>query len=117
MPTAALRPCSVPRCSTLVSAGKCSAHDVSSAALGWSQDTTRVRGRQLQRNRARLFSDEPLCRTCRAGGRVTVATIRDHIVPLAEGGTDADDNVQPLCQDCSDIKTRAEAARGRARAR
>jgi 5-methylcytosine-specific restriction endonuclease McrA len=47
---------------------------------------------------------------------VRLATIRDHIVPLAEGGQDIESNVQPLCQTCSDIKTQAEAARGRHRA-
>jgi 5-methylcytosine-specific restriction protein A len=51
----------------------------------------------------------------RAGKR-TLATIRDHIVPLAEGGQDTETNAQPLCQACSDTKTYAEAQRGRRRA-
>lgn len=72
----------------------------------------RVRGRKLQRLRAQLFDREPLCRLCAATGRTTIATIRDHIVPLAEGGLDRDDNVQPLCQRCSDVKTEAESKRG-----
>lgn len=85
----------------------------------WAQSATytRVRGRRLQRQRAELFSREPLCRECARSGRVSVATIRDHIVPLAEGGGDGDDNVQPLCGECSDVKTAAEAQRGRRRDR
>lgn len=71
----------------------------------------------MQRERARLFAREPLCRQCRAAGRTTLATIRDHIVPLMEGGTDVPENIQPLCQACSDRKTQAEAQRGRGRAR
>lgn len=74
-------------------------------------------GRALQRARAELFEREPLCRKCKAKGRVTAATIRDHVIPLAEGGTDDDENIQPLCQTCSDVKTAEEAKRGAARAR
>ena len=76
-----------------------------------------MRGRALQRRRAALFASEPLCRLCHAQGRTTLATIRDHIIPLAEGGTENDPtNEQPLCQDCSDQKTREESARGVRRA-
>jgi 5-methylcytosine-specific restriction protein A len=48
-------------------------------------------------------------------GRVRVASIRDHIVPLAEGGRDDESNVQPLCEECSDAKTIEESKRGRVR--
>jgi 5-methylcytosine-specific restriction protein A len=71
-----------------------------------------MRGRALQRARARLFDESPLCVQCQADGRVSVAVIRDHIVPLAEGGTDDRANVQALCQACSDLKTQREAKRG-----
>jgi 5-methylcytosine-specific restriction protein A len=36
------------------------------------------------------------------------ATVCDHIVPLAEGGTDATSNLQPLCQSCHNAKTMRE---------
>lgn len=72
----------------------------------------RTSGRKLQRQRAELFTREPLCRECSKAGRVTLAVIRDHIIPLAEDGSDDDDNVQPLCKSCSDAKTDAERARG-----
>jgi 5-methylcytosine-specific restriction protein A len=62
--------------------------------------------------RRALFAEHPLCVVCERQGRVTVATIRDHIVPLAEGGTDAPTNIQALCQMCSDAKTAQEAKRG-----
>ncbi len=54
---------------------------------------------------------------CEQRGVVRLATIRDHIVPLAEGGLDHEDNVQAICQFCSDEKTHAEAARGQRRNR
>ena len=50
-------------------------------------------------------------------GRVSAATIRDHVIPLAEGGEEIDSNTQPLCKPCSDLKTATEARRGRDRHR
>ncbi|WNN94206.1 HNH endonuclease [Gordonia phage Elinal] len=41
----------------------------------------------------------------------------DHIIPRAEGGTNADDNLQLLCEDHHSVKSKAESARGRARYR
>jgi 5-methylcytosine-specific restriction protein A len=82
-----------------------------------ASDSTRIRGSRLQRLRKQLFMRFPLCVTCQAAGRVTMATIRDHVVPIAEGGTEDDRNVQALCQGCSDTKTAAESERGRARVR
>jgi 5-methylcytosine-specific restriction protein A len=68
--------------------------------------------------RARLFAEEPLCRACLAMTPfiVSVAVVRDHIIPLAEGGADDETNEQPLCQACSDAKSSREATRGRQRA-
>ncbi len=65
--------------------------------------------------RAALFTSQPLCVECRAQGRVTLATQRDHIVSLEEGGADDDSNVQGLCQPCHDAKSKAESQRGRMR--
>ena len=51
--------------------------------------------------------------TCRACGRMTSGQEAhvDHILPLEEGGTDADDNLQVLCKSCHGKKTRAEQRR------
>jgi 5-methylcytosine-specific restriction protein A len=77
----------------------------------------RVRGRELQRRRAQLFARQPWCALCLKQGRQTRATIRDHTIPLAEGGRDDATNEQPLCASCSKTKTDAESARGAARSR
>jgi 5-methylcytosine-specific restriction protein A len=112
MPHAALRYCTTPGCPNKTRGGPCDQHRPSTAK-GWgTTGTDRVRGRTLQRLRVLLFQAEPLCRICAAKGFTRVATIRDHIIPLAEGGTDAEKNVQPLCTECSDQKTRQEARRG-----
>ncbi len=110
MPVAAPKPCV--ECGVLVRDGtaRCEKHK----REAWVQKATykRVSGRRLQKQRAELFSREPLCRECDRRGHVTLAVIRDHIKPLAEGGDDDDENIQPLCQACSDEKTEAERRRG-----
>jgi 5-methylcytosine-specific restriction protein A len=113
MPTAPLKYCAKQGCSAKVPHGRCAQH----ARKPWQGQTQqqRITGRQLQALRARLFDRQPLCVVCQARGRVTLATIRDHIVPLAEGGADTDDNTQALCAACSDAKTQKESARGRQR--
>lgn len=79
----------------------------------WANGSKRtVTGRALQRERDRLFKGEPVCRECDRNGRTTVATIRDHIVPLAFGGRDIAENTQPLCRDCHDAKTKQESSEG-----
>lgn len=101
-------------CPAIVKSGRCDAHG--GERKPWTTalraESLRIRGRALQALRAQLFRREPLCRICVQAGRTTAATIRDHIVPLAEGGLDIEANTQPLCQDCSDTKTKAESARG-----
>jgi len=71
-----------------------------------------------KRIRAQTLQAEPLCRLCLAAGRTVAATIVDHIVPLADGGTHATANLQPLCKRCHDaVKTPADAAARKARDR
>lgn len=72
----------------------------------------RIRGRQLQRLRARLFAKHPWCVLCPKRGTKNLATIRDHIIPLAEGGADVESNAQGICATCNRLKTREESARG-----
>ena len=77
-----------------------------------SNPPARMRGRKLQRAREQLFDRSPLCVLCQAQGRIRMATIRDHVIPLEEGGRDDDTNVQAICEPCHDTKTKAEATRG-----
>lgn len=69
------------------------------------QPTPRLRGRAAVEQRKRRLANEPLCRDCAAKGRVTVATVPDHIVPLTKGGPDTDDNIRCLCAECHDART------------
>lgn len=118
MPTAAPRPCGHPGCGALVrdGSGRCAKH----AKEAWVKPVTatkRITGRKLQGMRKALFMRSPLCAVCECEGRVTLATQRDHIIPLAESGGDNDDNTQGLCLVCHDKKSIEESKRGRARHR
>lgn len=62
-------------------------------------------GARWQALRADFLRRFPLCKTCEAKGRVKPANEVDHIKPRAQGGSDADANLQPLCKTCHSRKT------------
>ena len=67
--------------------------------------TERLRGRAGVKQRLRRLVAEPLCRLCAERGRITAASVPDHIVPLTRGGTDEDSNIRCLCKPCHDEVT------------
>jgi len=115
-----MRLCPEPGCPTLVQSGRCGAHGGPRKAWTPKASTTpRLRGRANQQARERLFvatlQAGKGCALCAQPFRSLDEMIRDHIVPLAEGGQEDPSNqtnVQPLCKTCSDRKTREEARRG-----
>lgn len=115
MPKAAPRPCGHTGCRLLATAGgRCADHQ----REVWRKKpvaTKRITGRRLQAMRALLFAANPLCVECSRLDLIAVATQRDHITPLAEGGADDDTNVQGLCDACHEGKSLAEALRARRR--
>ncbi|WP_233866690.1 HNH endonuclease [Paraburkholderia adhaesiva] len=72
------------------------------------QTTPRTRGRKWLRIRARQLRRHPLCARCLRAGHVTEATEVDHIVRVADGGTDDPSNLQSLCHECHADKTARE---------
>ena len=68
----------------------------------------RLRGRAgvAQRDR-RPRRTNYLCEHCLKEGRTTLATIVNHIKPLAHGGSDGDENTENLCRE-HDLKATAE---------
>ncbi|PTQ12947.1 HNH endonuclease [Sphingomonas oleivorans] len=58
----------------------------------------RLRGSAgVAQRRRRLARTHGLCEMCLAAGRPEIATVVDHIVPLALGGSDEDSNTRNLC--------------------
>ncbi|WP_354411979.1 HNH endonuclease signature motif containing protein [Marinobacterium sp. MBR-111] len=117
MPAKPPRPCRAPACGrkTTASHGYCEEHSHLHKPWGTRKGSGRG-GRPWRRKRDRVLQrDKGLCQPCRRGGRVTPATEVDHIKPVAEGGTDADSNLEAICTSCHRAKTarEAQAARGR----
>lgn len=75
-----------------------------------SSPDKRIRGRRGVALRKRRLANEPLCRMCKAEGIVRQATEVDHIIPLAFGGEDIDQNCQSLCSAHHLMKTSTEDA-------
>ena len=129
MPTAAPRPCRHPGCRALVrGGGYCPSHkrpdagSFADSSRGSRHERGYGAGWDATRKRI-LARDCGLCQECLRQGRVKAVGDKpysawcDHIIPKAEGGTDADDNLQTLCRSCHKAKTDAEKARGVSRAK
>ncbi|MEZ0495412.1 HNH endonuclease signature motif containing protein [Sphingomonas sp. IW22] len=66
--------------------------------IGLTAPVERLRGRAGQRQRLRrLKRTNGLCEHCLKEGRVMIATVVNHIVPLIQGGSDEDSNTENLC--------------------
>lgn len=108
MPRAPKRPCRYPGCPNLCDSGVyCREH----AALS----SDRLRGNAAERGydsrwraaRKRFLRKHPLCVECMRQGKLTPATVVDHVIPH-RGNQDLfwdENNWQPLCKGCHDEKT------------
>lgn len=122
MPNAAPRPCRQAGCGALVrGASRCPAHAV---AAGSFADRTRGSrhdrgyGTNWDKLRATIVArDCGLCQQCQRNGVVNpvgdkpYSAYVDHITPKAEGGTDAESNLETLCRACHTAKTDQEKNR------
>ena len=64
---------------------------------------------EQKRARYILQKYDTVCHRCKAPGGTEV----DHVIPLSEGGADAEENLRPIHRDCHRIKSQEEAKRGR----
>ncbi len=118
MPSAGVHYCAVPRCPVKLGSGQryCVDH-APDTSKGWRPQAIRITGRALTRLReALLIRDGYTCQICK---RLIALreSIRDHIIPLAEGEQDQNSNdaCQLLCIDCHRLKSQDESRRGIAR--
>ncbi|MCG2572416.1 HNH endonuclease [Acinetobacter sp. ME22] len=64
-------------------------------------------GRPWRRLKGKIhLRDEWACQCC---GRVTTELELDHIINVAQGGTDDESNLQSLCVECHKKKTQKES--------
>ncbi len=119
MPTKLPTTCRKAGCCGLVSEGVCSKcgplRKATNAAHDDQRGSARRRGYDVRWEKVRgmHLRAEPLCRICTEQGRVTAATLVDHIQPIADGGERLDEsNLQSLCSRCHADKT-AEDVRKR----
>ena len=115
-PTRPPTTCQRPYCPTLVKAGTggyCTTHRKTR-----EQADRRDRGTSTQRGygarhrkwRKAIIARDPLCVHCERRGKLTPATIADHITPLNPDGTGdwSLGNGQGLCVPCHNAKTAAD---------
>ena len=112
MPMKPKRPCKHPGCPRLTGGQYCELH----AALHTSDRGSafeRGYSYRWQAARKQFLANRPLCVECQREGKLTPATIVDHIKP--HRGDPAlfwdEKNWQPLCKKCHDRKTRLENQR------
>lgn len=106
MPSKAPHPCAYPRCPNLTTERYCSEHKtIASREYQKLRDpaTTARYGSEWRRIRNRYISRHPLCERCEQEGRLTPATEVHHIAPLADAGTNDDENLMSVCKSCHAI--------------
>lgn len=110
------RPCRAQGCRELHRNGNgyCDVHQDMAAAWGGSRRASASeRGYGAawrQQRKAALRRDYHQCRPCAAKGVVTYGNEVDHVIPKSQGGTDDLENLQTICKDCHDEKTRRESS-------
>jgi len=117
MPMSAPRPCAVPGCPGITRERYCEKH----AAMPRQREYDRHRpnsamrgfGRPWRRLREFILSRDPLCvNPFGIEGHVALSTDVDHILPVAQGGTEEPSNLQGLCHSCHSRKTATEVGFG-----
>lgn len=73
-----------------------------------TKPTERTRGTTWMTIREKLLRQAPHCAECLKDGKVTPANEVDHILPLSMGGTDDMTNLQGLCYEHHQTKTKQE---------
>lgn len=109
MPWSARRPCRTVGCGHLQ---PCPVHRERAWVRPSRAAAVRTRGATWQRLVAEVIADEPVCYLCGARASETA----DHVVPLAEGGTNDRSNLRGACRRCNRSKAARESAIARRRA-
>ncbi len=107
MPYKPLKPCRHPGCGALTAGTYCDKHKRDRVPDARESANKRGYNSRWQRARKMFLARHPLCAECERNGRLTAATVVDHIIP--HKGDQAlfwdENNWQPLCKQCHDRKT------------
>ena len=111
------KPCRAKGCQVLTRAagGYCDEHMDQAKAWATRQGSGRG-GRPWRRTREEVLKRDSYlcqCEDCKRLERVRPAHEVDHVVPLAQGGTDSLSNLAAINHDCHRVKTLKESAAGR----
>ena len=109
MPQKPRRPCRYPGCPEFCEPGQtyCLSHIAYSADRMRGGAASRGYDRKWRQARKLFLQKHPLCAECQKEGRLTPATVVDHIIPH-RGDQKLfwdEQNWQPLCARCHDRKT------------
>jgi len=112
MPMRLKRPCRYPGCPALVDVGHCDKHRFESRRYDRERGNPTQRGydwrwRKYSKRRLREY---PLCAECERHGRVTLAAVTDHVIPIRGDMTLFWDetNHESKCTDCHNRKSATE---------
>ena len=98
--------CNQAGCNILTSTPYCPAHTQPRAARTDYRGRSDERGydSRWQRVRERFLMRHPLCSRCQEQGRIVMASVAHHVVPINDGGPRLDQaNLRALCRDCHEI--------------
>lgn len=102
MPRKPRHPCGYPGCPELTEQQYCPAHEKIASSqynrYGRTPEMKRRYNGAWPRIRHRFIAAHPLCEMCLREGRATAAEHVHHIIPLSDGGTNDDANLQSLCK-------------------
>ena len=117
MPYKPLKPCSYPGCPKLTGERYCPEHKKLTDKQYDTYDRCRpasefYRSHAWKKKRQDFLIEHPFCEECRRQGRLSKATLVDHIIPIRMGGPALDDeNLQALCASCHSRKSIIEGSR------
>lgn len=115
MPYKPKTPCGYPGCPKLSCERYCEEHKKTESARYEKYHRNPVvrkrYGSGWRRIRDKYISEYPLCEECRKHSKLTPAEEVHHIIPLAKGGTHAEDNLMSLCTPCHSAITARDGDR------
>lgn len=111
------RPCSYPGCPKLVDGQYCEEHKKLSDSQYNKYGRNKIAqgfydSAEWKLTRKRKLTANPVCEECYSLGKITKATMVDHITPISQGGSPLGlDNLQSLCYQCHSTKSAKEGSR------